>query len=45
MKLVALEDDELRVDASSPQRLHVRPRDAGGVDGAVNDAKRPRHGS
>ena len=35
---VAVEDDEPRVDAASPERLDVRPRDAGGVDGAVRDA-------
>ena len=41
---VALEDDEPRVDALPPERLHVLPRDAGGVDGAVGDPKpRNRH--
>src|SRR5205085_761714 len=35
MEAVAVEDNEAGVDAASPQRLHVRPRDAGGVDGAV----------
>src|SRR4029079_5354961 len=34
---VAVEDDELRVDAELAQRLHVRPRDAGRVDRAVDD--------
>ena len=38
---VALEDDELRVDAAPPQRLGRRPRDAGGVDGTEDDAQRP----
>ena len=37
VELVALEDDELRVDALPPQRLHVLPRHARGVDGAVDD--------
>jgi hypothetical protein len=32
---VALEDDEPRVHASPPEREHVLPRDAGGVDRAV----------
>src|SRR5579862_2584403 len=37
MQAVAVEDDELRVDAACAQRLHVRPRDAGRVDGTVNN--------
>src|SRR5262249_23286298 len=36
-----VEDDELRVDALSPQRLHVRPADPREVHGAVNDFQRP----
>ena len=39
---VALEDDELRVDPAPPERLHVLPRHARGVDRAVDDAERPR---
>ena len=38
MQPVAVEDDEPRVDAAPPERLDVRPRDAGSVDGAVRDA-------
>ena len=38
MELVAVEHDELRVDATCSQRLDVRPRDACGVDGTVRDA-------
>jgi hypothetical protein len=37
---VPVEDDELRVDPAPAQGLHVRPRDARGVDGAVDDAQR-----
>ena len=40
VELVALEDDEPRVDALAPEREHVLPRDAGGVDRAVGDAER-----
>ena len=40
VELVALEDDEPRVDPLAPQREHVLPRDAGGVDRAVGDAER-----
>jgi hypothetical protein len=40
VELVALEYRELRVHALAPKRLHVRPRNAGGVDRAVQDAKR-----
>ncbi len=39
---VAVEDDELRVDAPPPERPDVRPRDPCGVDGAVDDAERRR---
>ena len=35
---VAVENDELRVQTARAQCLHVRPRDAGGIDGAVRDA-------
>jgi hypothetical protein len=38
VELVAVEDDEPRVDATRSQRLNVRPRDACGVDGTVRDA-------
>ena len=37
---VAVEDDELRVDPAPPQRLDVRPRHAGRVHRAVDDAER-----
>jgi hypothetical protein len=37
MEAVALEDDEPRVHPSLSQRLDVRPRDAGSVDGAMDD--------
>ncbi len=40
---VPVEDDELRVDPASAQGLYVRPRDARGVDGAVDDAERSVH--
>jgi hypothetical protein len=39
MEAVALEDDEPRVHPSLSQRLDVRPRDAGSVDGAMDDPK------
>src|SRR5439155_2110655 len=39
---VAVEDDELRVDAACAQRAYVRPGDAGGVDGGVRDAHNAR---
>ena len=45
MERVAVEDDELRVDAAPPERLHVRPRHAGRVDRAVDDAQRRRAAS
>src|SRR5206468_5667202 len=38
VELVAVEDDQLRVDAAPAERLYVRPRDAGRVDGTVDDA-------
>ena len=41
VQAIALEDDEPRVHASPTQRLHVRPRDARGVHGAVDDAQGP----
>jgi hypothetical protein len=41
MELVAVEDDELRVDPAPTQRLDVRPRHAGRVHRAVDDAKSP----
>ena len=37
VQLAALEDDEPRVDALPPQRLHVLPRNPGDVDRAVRD--------
>ena len=37
MQLVPLEDDEPRVDAAPPQRVHVRPGDPGRVDRAMDD--------
>ena len=37
---VAVEDDQLCVDPPAPEGLHVRPRHARGVDGAVDDAER-----
>ena len=40
VELVAVEDDELRVDAARAQRLDVRPRHARRVDRAVDDAER-----
>src|SRR5581483_7303424 len=39
MEPVAVEDDELRVDAAAAEGLDVRPRDAGRVDRAVDDAE------
>ena len=42
VELVAVEDDEVGVDAAPPERLHVRPRDARRVDGAVEDAQAQR---
>ena len=44
MEPVALEADELRVDALAPERLNVCPWHAGRVDGAVNDSERPGYG-
>src|SRR5439155_15827404 len=41
VKLVALEDDERRVDSLASEGLDLLPRDAGGVDRAVDDAERP----
>ena len=38
VELVALEDDELRVDALAPQRLDVLPRNTSRVDGTVGYA-------
>ena len=40
VELVAVEDDERRLDPAPPERLDVRPRDARGVDGAMDDAER-----
>ena len=40
---VALEHDEPGVDAAAPERLGRRPRNAGRVDGAEDDAQRARH--
>ena len=40
MQRVAVEDDQLRVDPAAAERLHVRPRHARRVDGAVDDAER-----
>ncbi len=37
MEAAAVDDDEPRVHAGAPQRLHVLPGDAGHVDGAVGD--------
>jgi hypothetical protein len=39
---VPLEHDEPSLDAAPAQRLHVRPRDSGRVDRAVDDAQRAR---
>ena len=36
---LSVEDDELGVDALSPQRLYVRPADARKVHRAVNDSQ------
>ena len=37
---VALEDDEPCVHAAPSERLHVRPRDPGGIDRTVDYAER-----
>ena len=36
---VALENHQPCVDAATPERLHVRPRHAGGIDRAMDDAE------
>ena len=43
VELVTVEDDELRVDPPTPERLDVRPWNAGGVHGAVDDSQWSRH--
>ncbi len=39
MQLLALDDDQLRVDALAPECLHVRPRDPRHVQRGMNDSQ------